>query len=96
VARITALIAAVFALAGIVSGILQRGDLALWCIPPFVILGAIANTADQEAKRLANGATPEEASVHLQACEGILGTFLTLVFLALIAIGYLFYLITQL
>jgi hypothetical protein len=89
VPRIAALIAAVFALAGIVAGILQRGDLALWCIPPFVVFGAISSTTNEDA-----GPAPAEApSARRQIREGILGTFLVLVLLALGLIGYFFYVI---
>jgi predicted secreted protein len=78
-----------------VAGVLQHGDLALWCIPVFVIFGAIANTANQEAKRIAKGAA-ESPTVAPQVGEGILGTFLVLVLLALIVIGYFFYMISWL
>ena len=92
-ARTAALIAAVFALAGIVAGILQRGDLALWCIPPFVIFGAISNTTNEDAGRPAEGQPAETPSVRREVREGILGTFLVLVLLALGLIGYFFYVI---
>jgi hypothetical protein len=97
VARTAALIAAVFALAGIVAGILQRSDLALWCIPPFVVFGAICSTTNQDALGVADAATtaapPAPPSVRRQLREGILGTFLVLVLLALGLIGYFFYVI---
>lgn len=93
-ARTAALIAAVFALAGIVAGILQRSDLALWCIPPFVVFGAISSTTNQDALGVADAATTAAPpSVRRQLREGILGTFLVLVLLALGLIGYFFYII---
>ena len=93
-ARTTGFVAGAFALAGIVAGVVQRGDLALWCIPVFIVLAAISNTANQDARRLARG-TPDSPSVARQVGEGILGTFLALLLLALAAIGYLFYMLSH-
>ena len=89
-ARATGLIAAAFAVAGIVAGVFQRGDLALGCIPVFVVFGAIANMANQNARRLAKE-TPDSPSVARQVGEGILGTFLALFLLAVAVIIYFFY-----
>jgi nitrate reductase NapE component len=93
VARTAALIAAVFALAGIVAGILQHGDLALWCIPPFVVFGAISATTNEDAGHARRDEPAEAPSVGRHIREGILGTFLVLVLLALGLIGYFFFMI---
>ena len=95
-ARAAALIAAVFALAGIVAGILQRGDLALWCIPPFVIFGAISTATHEDAVRVADVSPTGAPGVRHRIRDGILGTFLVLVLLALGLIAYFFYMIGRL
>ena len=94
-ARAFAATAAVVALIAIAAGLTGHGDIALWCIPFFVVLGAISSASNQNAKRLAKGdAAPID--VARQAGKSALGVFLALVLIAALVIGYLFYVLSHL
>ena len=94
-ARGFAAAAAVVALIAIAAGLTGHGDIGLWCIPFFVILGAISSASNQNAKKLAksDGAPIDVAK---KAGMSALGVFLALVLIAALVIAYLFYILSHL
>ena len=86
--------AGVVALVAVAAGIAQHGTLALWCAPLFLLLGLIANSANQNARQLTNGPS-EPPSTARQVGEGVLFAALALLFLLLLFIGWVFYGVSQ-
>ena len=81
--------AGVVALVAVAAGIAQHGTLALWCAPLFLLLGLIANSANQNARLLRKG-PGEPQSIARQAGEGFLLVVLALLFVVVLFFVWLF------
>jgi hypothetical protein len=91
-AKLAGIGAAAFAVAALLGGIAQQGGVVFLCLPLFLLLALVANTANQNAGRLATGPIAK-VDAGKQVGKGILLTVLALFLVFLLVVGWYIHLI---